>query len=98
MRLDSRGIAAIRQAGREVFGADASVRAFGSRVDDRARGGDLDLFIEVAPGRATLEAEIAFRDRIEPTLDGLRVDVVLHERDRPLTPIARIAPRDGVML
>ena len=98
MRLEPPEVAAVREAVRAVFGSGARARVFGSRADDRARGGDLDLFIEVEPGQATLEAEMALRERIEPALDDLRVDVVLHERGSPLSPIARIAVRDGVPL
>ena len=37
-----------------------------------------------------------FRDLIERPLDELKVDIVLHERGRPLGPIDEIARRDGV--
>ncbi|MGH6943617.1 MAG: nucleotidyltransferase domain-containing protein [Geminicoccaceae bacterium] len=98
MRLTPQEIAAIRRAVREVFGEAATVRLFGSRIDDSARGGDLDLFIELAPGQATVEAERALRDRIEPAIDDLRLDIVVHERGRPLPAIGQIAVRDGVLL
>jgi len=98
MRLEPREIRAVRQAAREVFGARASVRVFGSRVHDHLKGGDLDLHLEVEPGQATFANETAFRDLIEPPLDDLKVDVVLHERGAPLSPIDEIALRDGVLL
>jgi hypothetical protein len=41
---------------------------------------------------------MAFRDLIERSLDELKVDVVLRERGTPLTPIDRIALRDGALL
>jgi predicted nucleotidyltransferase len=96
MRLCESELAAIRASVRAVFGAEARALVFGSRADDRARGGDLDLFVEVAPGHATLEAELALRERLAPALDDLRLDLVLHERGAPPSPIARIAERDGV--
>jgi hypothetical protein len=98
MRLKAEEIEAIRQAARTVFGAGATVRVFGSRVQEHLRGGDLDLYLEVEPGRATLANEMRFRGLIERPLDELKVDVVLHERGRPLAPIDRIARRDGVLL
>lgn len=98
MRLEPHEIAAIRDAARAVFGEGVTVRVFGSRVDDRARGGDLDLYLEVAPGQATFANEMDFRDLIERPLDELRVDVVLHEYGQPLSPIQEIARRDGVLL
>jgi predicted nucleotidyltransferase len=98
MRLEPREMRAIQQAARKVFGEQASVRVFGSRVHDHLRGGDLDLHLEVEPGQATLINEIAFRDLIERPLDELKVDVVLHERGAPRTPIDEIALREGVLL
>ena len=54
MRLEPDEIQAIRRAAQAVFGAQARVRVFGSRVADHLKGGDLDLWLEVAPGEATL--------------------------------------------
>ena len=98
MRLEPYEIQAIRAAALAVFGARATVRVFGSRVRDELRGGDLDLHLEVEPGQATLANEMRFRGLIERPLDELKVDIVLHERGRPLGPIDQIARRDGVLL
>jgi predicted nucleotidyltransferase len=98
MRLRPGEIEAIRAAVRDVFGERATVRLFGSRVRDDLRGGDIDLFVEVDPGRTTVADEQRLRDRIAPVVEDLRVDIVLHERDTPLTPIGRIALRQGVLL
>lgn len=98
MRLEPSEVQAIRRAAQAVFGAQAQVRVFGSRVQDHLKGGDLDLWLEVAPGAATLANELKFRDLIARPLDELKVDVVLHERGRSLTPIDQIARRDGVLL
>lgn len=81
-----------------MFGAQASVRVFGSRVHDHLKGGDLDLYLEVEPGQATFANEMAFRDLIERPLEELKVDVILHERGQTLAPIHEIARRDGVLL
>ncbi len=98
MRLTPVEIEAIRRAVREVFGEAAQVRVFGSRVRDDLKGGDLDLFVEVEPGDASIASEQRLRDVIAPALDDLRVDIILHERGRAVTPIERIALRDGVAL
>ena len=45
MRLTDVQIAAIREATAEVFGPEAQVWLFGSRVEDSKRGGDIDLLI-----------------------------------------------------
>ncbi len=98
MRLTPLEIEAVRDAVLDVFGRGASVRIFGSRVRDDLRGGDLDLFVEVEPGQSSVASEQRLRDRIAPVLDDLRIDILLHERGRPLTPIERVTVRDGVVL
>lgn len=98
MRLTALEIEAIRRAVREVFGEAARVRVFGSRVRADLKGGDLDLFVEVEPGDASIASEQRLRDVIAPALDDLRIDIILHERGRAVTPIERIALRDGVAL
>lgn len=47
MRLTAAERRAIKSSAATVFGRTATVRLFGSRVDDRARGGDIDLHIEL---------------------------------------------------
>jgi predicted nucleotidyltransferase len=98
MRLTHGEIEAIRRAVREVFGDAARARVFGSRVRDDLKGGDLDLFVEVDAGDASVANEQRLRDLIAPALGDLRIDIILHERGRPPTPIERIALRDGVLL
>lgn len=98
MRLAPDEIEAIRGSVRDVFGAAATVRLFGSRVRDELRGGDIDLFVEVERGQSSIANEQPLRDRIAPVVGDLRVDIILHERDTPLAPLERIALRDGVLL
>ena len=98
MRLTPAEIDAIRRAVHEVFGEVVPVRVFGSRMRDDLKGGDLDLFVEVEPGDASIANEQRLRDLIAPALDDLRIDIILHERGRPLTAIERVALRDGVSL
>jgi predicted nucleotidyltransferase len=98
VRLTPHEIEAIRTATHEVFGATARVRLFGSRVRDDLKGGDIDLFVEVEPGQASIANEQRLRARIAPAVQDLRTDIVLHERGAPLTPIELIAVRDGIPL
>ena len=90
---------AIKDAALEAFGAGAVVRLFGSRLDDTARGGDIDLHVETDvlqdewQARGVFEA-VLFR-RIEPQ----KVDVIITKRGgTPPRGFERIAYRDGVIL
>ena len=47
MRLTVSKRLTIRDTVRTVVGAGARVRLFGSRTDDSARGGDIDLLVEL---------------------------------------------------
>lgn len=46
MRLTEEQIAAILRLAIELAGDQVRVRVFGSRLDDAARGGDLDIMLE----------------------------------------------------
>ena len=86
MRLKQRDIDAIKWAAHEVFGSDAVVHLYGSRVWDELRGGDIDLLIDVAPGQDDWRAADRFRDRLFERIDEQKVDVVF--RVRGMTPSA----------
>lgn len=96
MRLNPHQSQTILETSHRFLGEGAAVLLFGSRVDDAAKGGDVDLYIEtpVQPGiwrQAQLLAEL------EKQL-GLSVDLVLHAQNEPEKPIHRIAKLTGVVL
>lgn len=74
----------------------AEVYLFGSRVDDAARGGDVDLYIET-PTRVGVWRKAQLLAELEKRL-GLSVDLVLHTMDEPEKPLHRIAKLTGVAL
>ena len=99
MRISASEQATIRQAVHEVVGADARVSLFGSRVDDALRGGDIDLFVEVArkvDKPVLLAARIGAR--LQRLLGEQRIDVLIATPDTAERPIHRIARRTGVAL
>ncbi|CAK0752102.1 DNA polymerase beta [Gammaproteobacteria bacterium] len=96
MRLTPTQIQAILQTVSGFTGGTAEVFLFGSRLDDRARGGDIDLLIETAAPLALLE-----RARIKMALEsqvGLPVDLVSQARDSVPTPFQRMARANAVRL
>lgn len=96
MRLNAGEITSIRRVVAEVFGDDATVRLFGSRVDDGKRGGDVDLYVEPARSDGLFDKRIACLAKLEALLP-YPVDLVVHEPGRDL-PIYRIARMQGVTL
>ena len=99
MRLTSVDVSAIKQAVGEVLGDEAEVRLFGSRVDDSAKGGDIDLLVTVDhvvenPALAMVRVE----GRIIRQLGERKVDIVLKAPNLATSPIHQVAQEKGVLL
>ena len=99
MRLDNQTRDIVKNEVSQLLGNDVVVRLFGSRVDDAQRGGDIDLLIDVATpltGRVRVECRLAARLFIK--LGGRKVDVLIREPNKPMSPIYEQALRQGVIL
>lgn len=99
MRLTPEQLRIIGEKARAAFGADARIYLFGSRVDDAARGGDVDLYIEVprvvanrpaAASRLAAELQLALGDQ--------RFDILVADPDTPRRRIHEVAVTEGVAL
>ena len=99
MRISTSEQATIRQTVYEVVGVDARVSLFGSRVNDEQRGGDIDLFVEVAH---KVDQPILLAARIGARLQRLlgeqRIDVLIATPDTAELAIHRVARQSGVLL
>lgn len=99
MRLTQSQQQAIREEVRRVFGSDARVRLFGSRVDDTARGGDIDLHVESGGTRAELlDRELQLHARLQRRLGERRIDIVVDGGRQPPRAIDIQARQTGVPL
>ena len=99
MRLTPAQIDTIKSTTQAVLGEGAQVTLFGSRVDDQAKGGDVDLMIEVHQALeepASIAARIA--SQISRAMNGRKVDVLLKAPNLLDQPIHRIAQQQGVAL
>lgn len=83
----------------EVYGPEAVVWLFGSQLDDSARGGDVDLLVEVPQdGSRELGPELRLHRRLEEALGERKVDLIVHHRGDREEPFVRIAKTEGVIL
>ena len=99
MRLTDRQIRIIKEEVHRLFGPDTAVWLFGSRVDDSARGGDIDLMIEAALGAdEALEKELRLYNRLIRRLGEQRIDIIIHRTATPRLPIHEVALTTGKRL
>jgi predicted nucleotidyltransferase len=91
MRLSADQAAVILGCVRQQFGADAKVMLFGSRLDDLAHGGDVDLLVE-SQDVPTLRQRALATLALEQALN-LPVDIVALQRGTAGSAFARIARR-----
>ncbi len=79
-----------------LTGENATVSLFGSRLNDQARGGDVDLLIETENPLTLLD-----RARIKMHLEkrlGLPVDIIVQSKNDTPTPFQRIAKLQAIRL
>lgn len=89
----------IRRVTAEVAGPGARVLLFGSRTRADARGGDIDLLIELDQASAD-HVVMACRigARIERQLGAQKIDVLIADPATPRSSVLDAARRDGVAL
>ena len=99
MRITPEQIRVIRQGVAELAGEEASVWLFGSRLRDDARGGDVDLMVELNEA-VTEPAQLAARlaVRVSRAMDGRKVDVLVKAPNLLFLPIHAVALAEGVRL
>lgn len=99
MRLTEHQQQVIREATKDVFGSAASVRLFGSRVDDCLRGGDIDLLVE-SPERieeAGLQSA-KLTALIQRRLGDQKIDVLCIWPGSVLSSVHKSALENGIVL
>lgn len=99
MRISSEQAALIRQEALTLAGNSARVWLFGSRVRDEARGGDVDLLVEV--DEAVLEPALLsarLGARVSRSMHGRKVDVLIEAPNLLRLPIHDVAHAEGIRL
>lgn len=100
MRLTAELVGAIKQETERYFGPGSEVWLFGSRTDDKCRGGDIDLYVqpEIELPELLIAARFAFLARLKRRIGDRKIDVVLHRKGGEELPVYALARRDGVHL
>jgi predicted nucleotidyltransferase len=79
-----------------AYDTDAHVILFGSRANDDARGGDIDLL--VISNHIGFREEMKIRTAIMDQIGWQKIDLIVHKRDQATRPIVDIALETGVPL
>lgn len=99
IRLTETQVERIKSEVAKVFGERAVVYLFGSRVNAAARGGDIDLYIELPePLPNTLALSLKLNGALQQAFGMQKIDILTHEPEQPLQPVHRQALQKGVLL
>jgi predicted nucleotidyltransferase len=101
MRLSPQQIDSIKNTVHLVWGDNAKVRLFGSRVDDQRRGGDIDLYIEGTglPVATQMQTKVQFLVQLKRPIGDQRIDVVFApSHGQAVLPVHLMAQKTGVAL
>lgn len=99
MRLTPETRRLIKENVLDLFGPNATVRVFGSRANDEARGGDIDLLVECnEPVKDRLRKTLALTARLQSGLGDQRIDVIVADPQTKPQSVHEVARKTGVPL
>ncbi len=96
MRLKTEQITNIIEIVQAITSQPVQIRLFGSRLNDEAKGGDVDLLIE-APQLLGLLQKAQLKNALESRLN-LPVDLLIVQTGQKLSPFQQIAFEKSVLL
>lgn len=78
----------IRDTVHEVFGQNAAIIVFGSRIDDNARGGDIDLLVQSEkPIQGREHKALQLVAKLQIRLGDQPIDVLVLDPETPRQPV-----------
>ena len=103
MRVTAEQVNAIKMLARRYFGEEAELWLFGSRVDDKKKGGDYDFFLEtnLIDADEIIERKIALIAELQGSapFEDEKIDIVIKRRGSAFTmPIYEVAMNEGVRI
>ena len=81
IRLSKEVIKTIIELAKKYFGKDVKVWIFGSRVDPKAKGGDIDIYLEVKEYKNILDKKLDFLVQLDKKIGEQKVDLVIKPFD-----------------
>lgn len=97
MRLEAEIKESIIDYAKKYFGNNIKIYLFGSRVDDKKKGGDIDLFIE-STQKIDMKTEISFLREIYKNISARKIDLLIKTPYRQDKPIYNTAINEGIRL
>ena len=99
MRLSKQTREIVRTTVHEIFGSEAKVKLFGSRIDDTARGGDIDLLVELPTVAVDIERKtLQLTARLQLRMGDQPIDILVLDPSTPRQSIHEQASRTGINL
>lgn len=100
MRLTEQQRTVISTVLHRHFGQQSLILLFGSRTNDQAKGGDIDIYIEPAITDADLlvEARLQALADLHQQLGEQKIDLVINRKQGRQLPIYNVARQTGITL
>ena len=99
MRLTPAQIDTIQSTVHAVLGEGAQVTLFGSRVDDAAKGGDIDLLLEAdAPVANKPQVVGQIYVKLIRQLGDRKIDILIKDPNSPAAAVFDVVKQHGVRL
>ncbi|MEM1283304.1 MAG: nucleotidyltransferase domain-containing protein [Chlamydiota bacterium] len=98
VRLNHHEVQTLINATHQCFGQSARIWLYGSRVDDKKKGGDIDLYIETEKKERIVESTLEMRTLIWEVFGDQKIDIIVREISKKMNPMHTIARDTGVDL
>ncbi len=90
---------AIKSSAIHAFGDTVAIYLFGSRVNDKTKGGDVDLFVETdLEKKQAMLAQLKFVVALQKTIGEQKIDVIVQSKNSENQTVFQEARRTGVLL
>jgi len=101
MRLSEFEASTIKKVAREIWGNQVIIYLFGSRADDRKKGGDIDLYIQLPAEedpKTLMLQKARFLGKLDLLLGEQKIDVLIKTKNNQNYSIVNTAELTGILL